>query len=75
VGLGGHLRGAAVAYVEKPATSMVPAAKVSRINAHRNTCPLPKTKSPDGAFVFVAEAVRFELTDGLHHRRFSRPVP
>jgi hypothetical protein len=23
----------------------------------------------------VAEGVRFELTDGLHHRRFSRPVP
>ncbi len=23
----------------------------------------------------LAEAVRFELTDGLHHRRFSRPVP
>jgi hypothetical protein len=24
---------------------------------------------------YVAEGVRFELTDGLHHRRFSRPVP
>ena len=22
----------------------------------------------------LAEAVRFELTDGFHHRRFSRPV-
>jgi hypothetical protein len=29
---------------------------------------------PVGAFFVLAEAVRFELTEGSHLRRFSRPV-
>ena len=28
-----------------------------------------------GGQALVAEAVRFELTDGMNRRRFSRPVP
>jgi hypothetical protein len=33
------------------------------------------TRAEDGVIGFLAEAVRFELTEGVNPRRFSRPVP
>ena len=68
-----HNRQRAIAHpFGAPSASKTLSRFVEPVSSH--SPPPPKQKAPRGRLLILAEAVRFELTDDLRHRRFSRPV-